>query len=210
VPHILVCMHHALVERVPTLQAGCIVQKVEAMAGVAGPGVATYQPGMELWVDDVEGGQLLGGQCGVYSFGAVQTSEEGSQLSIRYAEGQLCRRAGRCCLGFFHTVGAQEGLLRLPCGVHALGTLWVGRDWVQVRVFLGRGGGCELQVRGEGPRSPRAAGLGGQQVGTDLSCGVRGSCVSMGSGGSHLLYLGLHLLSSKMEINTQCPVAYRE
>lgn len=92
------------------------------------------------------------------------------------------------CLALIHTAGPQKGPPSLPCWSRAgLGDP-VGRQGPGPgQGLVGQGWGRDQRVGRGGPGCPRSAGLGGQQVGTDLTKvavgGLRRPGGGAGSGG---------------------------
>lgn len=153
------------------------------MAWVAGAWTAPQQPGLEPGVHGAQALQLPGLQHGAHGLGAMQVVQGEAQQAVQRAEVQLRRGTGGpslavACLAFIHTVGPQKGPPRLPCGSRAIAGHPVGGQGLGPgQGLLGQGWGQGLRVSREGPRCPGAAGLGGQQLGADLTWGAAGKGV---------------------------------
>lgn len=189
VPRLVAHPHQAVVQGIPTLRARRAVQEAEAVAWVAGAGAAPQQPGLEPGVHDAQALQLPGLQDGAHGLGAMQVVQGKAQQAVQRGEVHLRRGTGGpslaiACLAFVHTVGPQKGPPRLPRGSRAgAGHPVGGQGLGPGQGLLGQGWGRGLRVSRAGPRCPGAAGLGGQQLGADLTwraagkgvrtCGVR-------------------------------------
>lgn len=189
VPRLVAHPHQAVVQGIPTLRARRAVQEAEAVAWVAGAGAAPQQPGLEPGVHGAQALQLPGLQDGAHGLGAMQVVQGKAQQAVQRGEVHLRRGTGGpslaiARLAFVHTVGPQKGPPRLPRGSRAgAGHPVGGQGLGPGQGLLGQGWGRGLRVSRAGPRCPGAAGLGGQQLGADLTwraagkgvrtCGVR-------------------------------------
>lgn len=178
VPHFLVDPSHAVVEGLPALHAGRPVQEAEAVAWAAGAGAAPQEPRSEPRVRAAQTLQLAGLQHGVHGLRAQQVVDGQAQLRVRGAQEELCVGTGRpclviTCLALIHTAGPQKGPPSRPCWSRAGPGDPVGRQGPGPgQGLLGQGWGRDPWVGRGGPGCPRSVGLGGLQVGPELTCGA--------------------------------------